>query len=228
MRDAAAGVSAIGGVLPDAVVTVEAFHHDHADAVLFPEEELVIARAVDKRRREFTAGRVCARKALAMLGVPPTPLLPGERGAPKWPLGIVGAITHCTGYCAAAVSPTVQFAAVAIDAEPHGALPDGVLDHVAGTQEQILLAGLRAAIPDVRWDRLLFSAKESVYKAWFPLARRWLDFHDALVDLDPEGTFTAQLLVPDVPFPLEEVLTGRWQVRNGLVLTAIAVPAVNP
>src|SRR5262249_33599292 len=61
------------------------------------------------------------------------------------------------------------------------------------------------------WDRLLFSAKESVYKAWFPLARRWLGFEEADVTLDPAGRFTARLLVPG---PVSG-FTGRWTVHNG-------------
>ena len=83
-----------------------------------------------------------------------------------------------------------------MDAEPHDTLPDGVLEAVASGGEQARLAALTAAGPGVCWDRLLFSAKESVYKAWFPLTRRWLGFEEACVDFDPaSGSFTARLLV---------------------------------
>jgi 4'-phosphopantetheinyl transferase EntD len=80
----------------------------------------------------------------------------------------------------------------------------------------------------VSWDRLLFSAKESVYKAWFPLAGRWLGFEEAVITIDPAaGVFTARLLVPG-PVTGGRPLTGfsgRWTAGHGLVLTAIAVPA---
>ena len=80
----------------------------------------------------------------------------------------------------------------------------------------------------MHWDRLLFSAKESVYKAWFPLAQRWLGFEDAIVAVDRGfGTFTARLLVPG-PRPGGRELSGfsgRWLIREGLILTAIALPA---
>jgi 4'-phosphopantetheinyl transferase EntD len=69
-------------------------------------------------------------------------------------------------------------------------------------------------------DRLLFSAKESVYKAWFPLAQRWLGFCDAQIALNADGTFDARLLVSG---PVES-FGGRWLARDGLLLTAIAVP----
>jgi 4'-phosphopantetheinyl transferase EntD len=67
-----------------------------------------------------------------------------------------------------------------------------------------------------------------VYKAWFPLTGRWLDFTEARIGVQPEaGTFTACLLVPG-PTVGGRTLTGfagRWLARDGLVLTAIAVPA---
>ena len=91
-----------------------------------------------------------------------------------------------------------------------------------------LAGGRRGLDAGVRWDRLLFSAKESVYKAWFPLTRRWLDFEEAVVIPDPaEGTFTARLLVPG-PVVDGRTLTGfpgRWMVDRGLVATAITVLA---
>ena len=83
-------------ILPTEVAAVEAFD-DPPGAMLYPEEEAVIARAVDKRQREFTTARVCARAALAALGLPPAPILPGQRGAPGWPNGVVGSMKHAPG-----------------------------------------------------------------------------------------------------------------------------------
>ena len=83
-------------------------------------------------------------------------------------------------------------------------------------------------MPGICWDRLLFSAKESVYKTWFPLARCWLDFESADVVIDPRGgTFTVRLLVPGPLLdgsPLN-LLRGRWLTDHGLLVTATAVPA---
>ncbi|MFI6512013.1 4'-phosphopantetheinyl transferase [Streptosporangium sp. NPDC050855] len=207
-------------ILPPWVVSAEAFE-DPPDVVLFPEEEAVIARAVEKRRREFATARHCARQALARLGVPPAPILPGERGAPGWPDGVAGTMTHCAGYRAAAVS--LEALTVGIDAEPHEPLPDGILPSISLDEERAELAGLGGG---VHWDRLLFSAKESVYKAWFPLARRWLGFEEARLSFSPDGTFTARLLVPGPQVDGREVtgFTGRWLVADGLLVTAIAVP----
>jgi 4'-phosphopantetheinyl transferase EntD len=208
------------------VVAVEAFA-DPPDGALFPEEEAVIARAVDKRRREFTTARWCARRALARIDVPPAPILPGLRGAPGWPAGVVGSMTHCAGYRAAAVARAGDAVTIGVDAEPNEPLPEGVLASVSDPQERAALATLARTAPDVHWDRLLFSAKESVYKAWFPLARKWLGFEEAVVTIEPVvGTFAARLLVPGPVVAGERLsgFTGRWLVRNGLVVTAIVVP----
>jgi 4'-phosphopantetheinyl transferase EntD len=115
---------------------------------------------------------------------------------------------------------------IGIDAEPNQPVPAGVLEMVASPAEQSELADLTAQIPQVCWDRLLFSAKESVFKAWFPLARRFLGFDEATVTFNPAGTFTARLLVPGpvVDGARIDRFTGRWRADDGVALTAITVP----
>ncbi|MFE7812289.1 4'-phosphopantetheinyl transferase [Streptomyces sp. NPDC057433] len=233
----------IGELLPETVVVVEAYGDEGVDAPLHPEEAAVVARAVDKRRREFTAVRSCARRAMRKLGVPPHPVLPGERGAPGWPDGLAGSMTHCAGYCAAALVRTGDLASVGVDAEVHGPLPEGVLSSVSLPGEAERVARLTRERPGVHWDRLLFSAKEAVYKAWFPLTGKWLDFMEADIELFTEpadgtgtgtggsgasarGGFRAVLLVPG-PWVGDRRLghfDGRWSVEGGLVGTAVAVP----
>nr|WP_203614820.1 4'-phosphopantetheinyl transferase superfamily protein [Streptomyces sp. SID13726] len=207
--------------------------HDEPDNLtLYPEEAALVAAAVAKRRREFAMVRACARRAMEKLGVPPQPVLPGERGAPQWPAGITGSMTHCDGYCAAALVRAADLASLGIDAEPHGPLPEGVLESVSLPGERVRLRDLSARHPAVHWDRLLFSAKESVYKAWFPLTGKWLDFSEADIEVtvDPErplsGGLRAELLVPGplVGGERRGVLEGRWTVRGGLVATSVTVP----
>ncbi|GGS31880.1 4'-phosphopantetheinyl transferase [Streptomyces humidus] len=228
----------IEDLLPESVVAVEAFGEEgvreFGDAPLYPQEEALLTRAVDKRRREFTVVRACARRAMEKLGVPPQPVLPGERGAPQWPDGLTGSMTHCEGYCAAALVRADDLASLGIDAEPHAPLPEGVLDAVALPAEAARHERLAEERPEVHWDRLLFSAKESVYKAWFPLTRKWLDFSEADIDLTAtpagpgmgsQGTFRARLLVPGPMVGGRRVghFEGRWNVRRGLVATAVTV-----
>jgi 4'-phosphopantetheinyl transferase EntD len=217
----------ISEILPAVVASAEAFD-DPSDAALFPAEEALIARAVQKRRREFATGRHCARVALGGLGIAPVPILPGQAGAPQWPPGIVGSITHCAGYRAAAVARADEVITIGLDAEPAQWLPGEVLELVALPDERDRLLDLARAEPGICWDRLLFSAKESVYKAWFPLARRWLGFADADITINAaDGTFEARLLVPGPEFngaPLAG-FTGRWLIAEGMILTAITVLA---
>lgn len=215
-------------ILPAPVASAEVFGDDPV-ATLLPEERAVIARAVESRRREFTAARGCARRALARLGLPPVPVLPGPRGAPQWPEGVTGSITHCAGYCAAAVALTSTVVSLGVDAELDEQLPDdGMVDLIARGEERERLAELAASTPGTCWDRLLFSAKESVYKTWFPLTGSWLDFESADIVIDASaGTFTARLLVPGPVVggsPLN-LLHGRWLTGHGLLVTAIVVPA---
>lgn len=205
-------------ILPPEVVSV-ASRNDDMSTWLYPEEAEQIRGAVDKRLREFSRARTCARLALDKLGLTPGPILRGPAREPVWPSGIVGSITHCRGYCAAAVARQADILAVGIDAEPDESLPEGVLDQIAGAGEREWLA---TAPSGVHWDRLLFSAKESVFKAWFPLMRTWLDFDQAHISFDPTGRrFEARLLVPSLA--MGDVLIGRFQAYEGLLLTALVV-----
>jgi 4'-phosphopantetheinyl transferase EntD len=213
-------------LLPPTVVAVDTCE-ELLDVELFPEERVALGQAVEKRRREFVTARACARRALALLGLPPSPIASGDRGEPLWPAGVVGSLTHCTGFRGCALARSADLVGVGIDAEPHAPLPAGLLEDIARAEERPALVALARADPTVHWDRLLFSAKESVYKVWFPLARCWLGFEDAVLTLDPAArTFRARLLVPwpGVGTCFPQVLHGRWLVREGLVLTTLVLP----
>lgn len=215
----------IAEILPPCVVAVET-REDPLDVVLFAEEEAALGRAVEKRRREFTTARDCAHRALTGLGLPPQPVPSGDRGQPCWPAEVVGSITHCHRYRACAVAHASDLLTIGIDAEPNEPLPEGVLAAIALAQELAQLRELSRIAPNVHWDRLLFSAKESVYKAWFPLAKLSLGFHDALLTLDSlRGAFSARLLVPGPVLGGAQLHTfsGRWLARDGLLLTGIAL-----
>ncbi|MEV7964610.1 4'-phosphopantetheinyl transferase superfamily protein [Sphaerisporangium sp. NPDC088356] len=217
----------IEGILPPYVVSAD-LSDDPPGATLFPEEEKVIEQVVDKRRREFTTARLCARRAMSELGLPPAPVLPGPRGEPRWPSGVVGSMTHCAGYRGAVLGRSAEVTTIGIDAEPNDSLAEGVLDVISLPEEREHLRELWRRDRRVSWERLLFSAKESVYKAWFPLTGLWLDFEEARLEIDPErGTFHARLLVPGPHVDDSEVtgFSGRWMVTDGLILTAIVVPA---
>ena len=200
----------ISSILPAGVEWAEVFGDE--DGALYPEESALVERAVERRRREFVTGRVCARRALSRLGVAAGPILKGTRNEPLWPDGVVGSITHCLGYRAAAVAFARDVVSIGIDAEPNEPLPDGVESMVATPDEMAAMP----VLDGVDGAHLVFCAKEAVYKAWYPQTHRWLGFEDAVVTIDPAGAFSVSLLVPGPS------LTGQWLAAGGL-LAAVAV-----
>lgn len=213
----------IADIVPSWIATAHAW----GDTVvpLYAEEQVAVQIAVEQRKHEFATVRHCARTALAALGHPPVPLVPAADRSPRWPDGIVCSMTHCDGYRAAAVARSSEAVAVGIDAEPNEPLPDGLLRLIAALAETPRLAMLARIHPGMCWDRLTFSAKESIYKAWYPIMGRWLGFDDAALTFDPRGrTFVATLRtamhLDDRPCTR---LTGRWAVARGVLATSVVI-----
>lgn len=209
-------VSLIATLVP-ASASAEMFS-DAPESTMFSDEAAAVAGAGAERRREFGTVRDCARKALRQLGVPAVPILPDGDRAPRWPLGVVGSMTHCAGYRAAVVARSGELRGVGIDAEPHAALPPEMLDFVLRHEELSSLRALTDANPALHWDRIAFSAKEAVYKAWFPLTRRWLEFDDVSTTVHLDGTFQARIRGANL-----DDLNGRWKVGRGLILAGISL-----
>ncbi|HEU5058973.1 MAG TPA: 4'-phosphopantetheinyl transferase superfamily protein [Kofleriaceae bacterium] len=191
-----------------------------------PDDARWVADAVDKRRREFAAGRALARQALARLGVPAEAcrLEPDEHGLPRWPAGLVGSITHAGGWCAAAVARAGEVRSLGIDGEDLARAPGRPdwLHLVLRPAERDALADLD---PDAVGPRalLIFSAKESFYKCQFPLTRARLGFQDAEVVVRPDrGAFDLECAVPLPGLPRR--WSGRFAVTERLVLTAVELP----
>ena len=209
-------------LLPSVVASAET-RDRFLEVELFPEEERAIGRAVEKRRREFVTGRACARRALRQLGIPTMSIPAGERGEPIWPAGVVGSITHCRGYTASAAARTRHLLALGIDAEPNRPLPAHVEAQVASATEREVLVG----DPGVHTTRLVFSAKEAVYKAWYALTGRWLSFEQVQVSFQ-RGTpeFAAAPLGRPLLMDGERLDTfrGRWSLCDGVILTTVVVP----
>lgn len=220
------GPGVLERILPDAAVVVATTGEREVE--LSPEEEAAVGDAVEKRRREFVTARACARAALARLGYPNQPVPAGGRGEPLWPAGVVGSITHCAGYRACAVAPASELLTIGVDAELGKPLPAGLIGDVALPEERRWVERASAEDPTVSWDRLLFSIKESIYKAWFPLAQSWLGFEDAGVAVDrSRGTFSASLLVPGPTLGGRKLdgFAGRWLAADGLLFSAVTMPA---
>jgi len=202
-----------------------------AGDLLLPEERALVATASPERMAELTAGRHCARLALASLdpSLSRTSLLADARGAPLWPAGFVGSITHCPGWTGAVAARSTGsvlgrgIRGIGLDAEPVDPLPAGVLDVIASPGEREELLRLGAARPGIPWDRLLFSAKEATYKAWYPLTGVVIG-HDAVrVELSASGSFTGVASADDASGRHSRIaVRGRW-VLAPRVLVALGV-----
>ena len=215
-------MSKLSEILPDEVITVEQL--GSPIGTLLDEEAETLGQAVLSRREEFAAGRTCARSALSALGVSPQPILRGLNREPIWPAGIVGSITHCDGYCAAAVARDHRIESIGIDAEPNEPLPDGVIREVALEDEIRALESLTSE--HVNWDRLLFCAKESVFKAWYPIMKCWLGFEEAYVTIDPiTMSFQAQIRSNQLHTQETNSLCwhGRFTKSTNHILTALVI-----
>jgi 4'-phosphopantetheinyl transferase EntD len=207
----------------------EAFD-DAGQPPLYPEEWRIVERSVSKRQLEFTTGRACARRALGQLGIPAAPLLTGEGGAPAWPCGTVGSITHCRGYRAAVAARRRDVRAVGIDAEPNEPTPGRILEAIALPQEQRMVLVLKEFRPAVCWDRLLFCAKEAVFKAVFSSTGRRLGFDEAAVTFDPvheafsvTGTPAGAIARTFDGLARPATIRGSWLLGGGTLVAALVV-----
>ncbi len=179
--------------------------YDEGQALsLYPEEEHAVAGAAEKRRRDFALGRACAHAALARMNRDASPIARADGGAPVWPGGIVGSITHTQGYAAAVVADAADFAGLGVDAERIGGVTQDLWPRLFNPGECDALA--RGADPS-RLATILFGAKEACHKAG---RERVLRFHGLHVTLG-ENSFTAGRDA--------EAFEGRYAVKDGLVVT---------
>jgi 4'-phosphopantetheinyl transferase EntD len=210
-------------LLPGAVVVRESADPAGWRASDWPEEQAAVAKAVPRRQVQHGAVRRLAREALAEIGVAPGPILSGERREPRWPVGVVGSLTHTVGYCAAAVARADEVLSVGIDAEGDAPLGPGLVRRLTQPDEVAALDWFDADVG--ARAKALFSVKESIYKAWFPVTHRWLGFDDVEVRCRPgsdaHGTFVARVRV-DAPRELSEI-SGTFERSDGFVRAASLV-----
>jgi 4'-phosphopantetheinyl transferase EntD len=196
--------------------------------MLLPEEEAAVTGAVKKRRDEFACGRSCARRALIRMGLMPSAIFVGAGREPLWPPSITGSITHCDGYCAAAIASMRTTRSIGIDVERITTLEESLLHLIAAPAEQRHLMGLCQHF-EGPWRTLFFSIKESLFKAWYPLTGSWLDFDQARVTFDPgTGEATLRVLHSSAErhrFPTN--LTSRYCWDQDYVFSAVQVPALD-
>lgn len=215
-----------GDLLPAAVEVEQVVGDSVAATDVWPEEAQAMVQALPSRGAEFDTTRACARRALQRLGFPPYAIPVGDDREPVWPPAVVGSLTHGAGLRAAAVAPVALCRSIGIDVEPNARLPQDTLSLAATEFEVHTLRSLALTWPTVAWDRLLFSAKEAIFKAWFPVTGHWLDFTECTLSIDVKAaTFRGRLHLEDDPrsrFDIEAV-DGRWGIEEERLLTAVAL-----
>lgn len=174
-----ASIALAGGLIGEAVTSP------------FPQENEAIQRAVEKRRREFVAGRRYARSAMSQLGVPPAPIAVLPSRAPSWPRGLTGSISHAGDACVALVASESAFVGIGIDIELAGPLPVELRATVCAPDE---LSEAASSAGGVEPAKMLFVVKEAFFKLYHPITGHFLDFLDVTVRLDiVRGRFVLEL-----------------------------------
>jgi enterobactin synthetase component D len=187
-----------------------------------------LGRAVPRRQRQFRAGRFCALEALRRLEPERTFSAPGRLagGAPLWPEGTTGSITHTDDFASAAVARTVDLIALGIDTER--VVPDARAAAVASVVSRPFELDIarEAGCDAAQALTLVFSAKESIFKCLHPIVHRWFGFHDVrLVRVDAR-TRTFEVRVTTAlsdAVPADTMLQGRFELDATHVHTGIAV-----
>lgn len=216
----------VENLFPPGVIAFE-FHGPASPDDLLPAERECVAPAVEKRVREFAAGRLCARAGLRVLGFAPTPLLQARDRTPRWPPGIVGSITHTDSYCVAVLGLEAQCAAIGVDAEYIGHVSPSLWRLTMCAEELRILQDLDG-VERRQAASVIFSAKEAFYKYQYALTRCWLGFEDVMVNIAGDA-FEVSLVNATSPirhFPGPWV--GRFGVGETFVVAGIAGERGNP
>ena len=202
-------MSLVAQILPAGVWGAEI--RDTGQAVpLHPGEEAAVARAGDKRRRDFALGRSCARAALAQAGLFDAVIGRTPHGAPDWPQGFCGSITHTTGYGAALAARLANFGGVGLDAERIGGVTEALAPRLFDAREQQWL-GVLAEESRAVMATVLFSAKEAHFKA--SAGHRTLRFQAVHIEVQGHALLARQAGLAD--------MEGRYAVDGDLVVTAV-------
>jgi len=185
---------------------------------IYPEEEELVRHAVPRRKREFSAGRACARRALAKLGIPPGPIPRMDERRPRWPKGIIGSISHSRTWCGAAVSRAEDIAGLGLDIEETTRMNREIARRVLLPEEWERSSGNDEQL---EWA-LIFSAKEAFYKAAWPIVKRYIPFQEVVVEKQRNNTLTFRGLSSDLDFP---GLTGRFVFHADHVISGVVIPS---
>ncbi len=170
-------------------------HLYHHYGICYPDN---IRRAVTIRQAEFLAGRYIAGLTLERSGVLTTGIPIGANREPIWPSGVAASLSHhrYSAVCLAAYGEPYRCAGVDIESIVDSERLQRIKAVFCSPEEEALLRA--SCLPYEQAMTLLFSAKESLFKALYPQIRRFIDFSSATItDIDPaSGHYTLMLAQP--------------------------------
>lgn len=181
-----------------------------------------------QRRHDFTRGRLAAHLALKQLGQPLTNIGRGANGEPCWPHGIIGSISHAGTLAAAAVASPTMLVALGIDLEQRArSLTLNIAPRIAGPEEQAWIK----AESHLQHERtlLVFSAKESCFKAFFHATQIKLKFDDVRLSWDEELHYFKACLTHSINFKYKKgyAFMVKVALNQHLIVTGVELPVVN-
>ena len=197
------------------------------DFLLLPEEEKISASfSSSKRRTEFSLGRYCAHRALSKFELQSVKILRNAATRePCWPESVRGSITHSDGFAAAAVGLTKDVSGIGIDLESLSRVVDfNIRRHVCVDKEREFLESLPTEQAN-RYLRIIFSAKESIFKCFFPISQTYLYFQDAEIIIEENNSKFSFLLskacsgITSAGFQHY----GMFSIKDDLLLTSIYI-----
>jgi len=197
------------------------------DLLLLPEEQ-AIAESFDsqKRRAEFTLGRICAHEVLSRFGLESEPILRNpETREPCWPDSIWGSITHSAGFAAVAVGLKKEIKGIGIDMESLSRSVDfNIRRHVCVESELEWLESLPTKQAN-RALRIIFSAKESIFKCFYPGTKTYLSFKDAAVSINETEKKFSFIVFKSCPGIIQHGFKhhGRYSEIDKMLLTSVYI-----
>jgi len=197
----------------------------HGGEALLPEERGFVARACEKRIRDFATGRHCAREALGGLGFARSPIPMAPSRAPVWPSGVTGSITHTEGYAAAVVGSKERVMGVGVDAQSLSRkITPGMETLILTKGDADFLARSSTVLSREEKVHLAFCVKESLYKCINPLLGRFFGFDAAeMVSYSPKtGEFVVRLN-KDLVWPAGTEFSGSYILKDGVVASLLAI-----
>ena len=197
------------------------------DFKLLPEEQAIAESfGSQKRRAEFTMGRIYAHGALSRFGLESEPILRKlETREPAWPDSVWGSITHSAGFAAVAVGLKKEIKGVGIDLESFSRSVDFKISrHVCVNSELEWLESLPIK-QAIRALRIIFSAKESIFKCLYPSTKTYLSFKDAAVAVNETEKNFSFIIFKSFPGIIQQGFPhqGRYSEIDKMLLTSVYI-----